>query len=167
MNSDPRLRISRSSGGASEKCASTGVSAAGTLARTTEISGESPSAGAASTESGLDEDGRLGSIPSATKDTGLGNARSFAATSVSTADMSFGSGPPTGVATLIAETIAVACSASTPSRSAAPDLTARGDPRSSIGAARIFSLPAEPKPVNISQTARRTVRINAARAASP
>src|SRR5829696_9644644 len=134
VNGDPRLRISRSSGDASEKCASTGTSAAGTLARTTEVSGESPSAGTASTENGPDEDGRLGLIPSATEGTGLGNARASVATSVSTADMSFGSGPPTGVATLVAETIAVACSASTPSRSAAPDLRARGDPRSSIGA---------------------------------
>src|SRR3954466_517915 len=76
LNSDPRLRISRSGAGASDKGASTGISAAGTLARTTGVSGESPLAGAASltdvAAGATAEIGGSGVKPSATETTGLG-----------------------------------------------------------------------------------------------
>src|SRR3954447_10112664 len=79
VNSDPRLGISRSGGGASDEGVSTGISAAGTLARTTGVSGDSPSAGAALlpdvAAGSTAVIGGSGLTSSAPEMTGLGDAR--------------------------------------------------------------------------------------------
>src|SRR5215218_801324 len=76
VNGDPRLGISRRGGGVSGKVAPTLISLAGTLARTTGVSEECPSAGAAFlTEMSMGAETRgSGLTPSAIDAIGLGDA---------------------------------------------------------------------------------------------